>query len=194
VLVFSRWDNFSTNILTIQGASIFSTSLLLFLIGVLAARRVLDKNTLQFGTSELSSAGGREKLLRRLRILHARDSNILRSVSDALFSQGDQHAVRLSRLARFGLFPELSRESSLSPSASKFIDWLWMGLMSHSEKNRECWLQVNQQRIWAEMKVKQVQCAAKINLRLILLMGIFFLPAFFLILWICGTVVSFDNG
>jgi hypothetical protein len=31
-------------------------------------------------------------------------------------------------------------------------------------------------------------------LRLILLMGIFFLPAFFLILWICGTVVSFDNG
>jgi hypothetical protein len=194
VFVFLRWENFCQNASSSQGVFVLCGSVALFLSGSFLARKVANKSALKFGSSDLSAPEGRERLLRKIGLLHGHDQHILRNLSGALAAQGNPRAIRMSRLIRFALIEEASEEGIASSSFVPVNDWLRSGLIRQREKKRAHWLLTNQRRIWAEMKVNQAQVAAKTNLQLIVLMGIFYLPAFFLILWISGTVVSFDNG
>lgn len=193
-IVLMRFENFCANIHTFQGAFLLALSFLLFMCGSVLARKVVFQSTREFSSSDLSLPGGRERLLRRIGLKQGQEGSILRILSCALEEQGDPNVIQYARLVRFGLFPERGKDRSLHASASQVHEWLGSSLVFQRAKHRSRWLLESQSKIWAEMKVNHARCAAKTNLRLITLMGIFYLPAFFLILWICGTVVSSNDG
>jgi hypothetical protein len=191
VFVFLRPDNFFTNMRTAQGVLLFTLALMLFFTGALTAQKTITKGVLNFGDSDLSSLGGMERFIRRLSLLQGQEGHILKSLSGALADQGDIRATRHARLVRFGVLVGSERGKSLSEGIS---DEFRRGFITQSSEARSRWLKLRHKQIWSELKIFHAQCAAKTNLRLILVMGIFYLPAFFLILWICGTIVSFNNG
>lgn len=191
VFVFLRPDNFLTNMRTAQGVLLFVLALLLFCTGALTAQKTITKGVLNFGASDLSSLGGKERLIRRLSLLQEQEGHILRSLSVALTDQGDGRAIRLARLVRFGVLSASEQGRALFAGTS---DEFRRGFITQSSIARSRWLKLRHEKIWSELKIFHAQRAAKTNLRLIIVMGIFYLPAFFLILWICGTIVSFNNG
>lgn len=194
IFITLRWENFFSNISTSDGMWLFSLSLIVYAIGAFMMLRTFSRSIGEFGSSNLNLPGGKERFLRTLSVEYGRDCHSLRSLSRALVAIRGINLRKLSGLVRFGLFFDKDCQHSLPPEQIEDLEWMKQGFVFQPQQSRLDWLQVSHERQLSELRLCQMRGAAKVNLRLILLMGTFYLPAFFLILWICGTVVSSSSG
>lgn len=194
IFIIIRWENFFSNVSTSDGMLLFSLSLIVYAIGAFTMLRTFARSIEEFGSSNLSLQGGKERFLRTLSVEYGRDCHGLRSLSRALVANCDANSRKLSGLVRFGLFCDKDCQHSLTSVQSEVLEWMKQGFVFQSKQSRLDWLRVSHERQLSELRLSQMRGAAKVNLQLILLMGTFYLPAFFLILWICGTVVSSSSG
>lgn len=195
IFILLRWDNFLVNLGTLAGRCTLSVSFLFYVLGLFVLNRATTMSVGEFGRSDLCTLGGQESLLRRLRLVYQTARHGLKSVQFALLGQDvPQSRFFLARLTSFSQRLKVCAESSERSAADAFVESLWDGFVCQTHAQRQKWLKKSYDNALARIWLGQAKLVAQLNLRLILVMGIFFLPAFFLILALCGTVVSSADG
>ncbi|NBX17108.1 MAG: hypothetical protein EBR09_07060 [Proteobacteria bacterium] len=185
-MILSQYPRFSENISTDAGKSVGTASVILYLCGVISVRIILFRSIFRSAFCELKSVTGRFNFLTEMMCLPHQGRSKLSRIYDVCRDSGDKNIIACARRLNLGFeFGDGTAALQNLPAASEFLGRFSSAFLA-SAGNGQRWLAEEHNKMFEEFEDFQAQRAAAMSLRLLVPMALFFLPALFLILVICG--------
>lgn len=177
------------NITDARGRILLAVALLLYATGCLCLRRLAlhSKNLVLHRSIEFVS--GRALFLRSLLLTVEGPGRFLEGLNHTMSRLPAPKWQGLSHSARFALLspPESEAKHVFNNSELTFLNSVNAGCLRVSAEERRNWIERSHAILLDSMQAALARRVASLNLQLLIVMAIFFLPALFLILWLSGT-------
>lgn len=177
-------SNLFIHLNTSNGRLLFISALVLYGVGTFVMMRSLSRSHLSLFSTSLSEAAGQGTFLRNLMKQSQLRGGPLYSVHKALLDSG----ISLERHA--ALFGAKTDRTGQGCPEALFLESIVPEFLRAPPEFRMLLVERRHQSILGSLQVALAQNSAALNLRLLLVMAIFFLPALFLMLLLSGTPAS----
>lgn len=192
-LCVGNWSRFTENLGHSMGAWLFVCGLVFYSFGVWLARWIVNLALLGKSCQGLERTSGKFEFLSE--ILSLSGGNLTRNeiISVVLCNFGDAQLRTLSKRQSLPFVVPLGLQcQSIDPSVSEFLASIQSGFVD-ATRCPIVWLTQSHAVIFDRLCAEASHGAAKLSVQLLIPMAIFFLPALFLILMLCGFSLAGDT-
>ena len=192
LFVFGGAEHFSSNLQNRAGQVFFLIAFLLYICGSWILFLFLKRTHAVVFTQSLALPSGQASLIRKLLKSSVTRMGSHGVLGAALEESGHQWLAQTGRALLWGVVSRESKCSLVVGSKQKdeFLDAITSTYLWSPIEVRERWLERTHDFLMSAIQEQLAQKAASLNLQLVLVMAIFFLPALFLMLWLSGTPSS----
>lgn len=192
-LCFFNWQRFFANLQTTQGQVCLGLAFLVYLIGVYYLLVLLKAGHVQTRSRGLDAAGGRMLFLNDLLCAGGKRASKLSRYYEACVRTGRPDVQMRARTIWLGMDVKTTdlHFEQLKPTEEDYLTYLRVAYVESAPSDHQ-WLLRQQAQTFESFQAQCAQSAAVLSLKLLLPMGLFFLPALFLILALTGFSMGAD--
>lgn len=191
-IVVTNGGRFLENLEKSQGRWILSSAVILYALGVLCVRELLKRSEIKLKSKDLRRLSGQVGFLTELFSVYGTESTKLARIVSVCRRSRHDGLLKWSKSLTLGLDHDANLLlQSLLPSEHEYIEHLRKSFVE-SYRGHLGWLSNQSNQKFEDLQAEFSEKSALLSLHLLYPMALFFLPALFLFLTLCGFSLGMD--